>query len=114
MMGLWCGVVSRVGGGESPSRARLVCGETNCAGVRLRVGCHVGQGGLRGEDASGHGGNLAARVADSAKGGEILATGDVRSAIGTPPPTVAFGRARRRTFKGMEGSVLVCPVRRSS
>ena len=43
---------------------------------------------------------------------EVLATTDVRSAIGTPPPGVGFGRARRRTFKGVEGSVLVCPVRR--
>lgn len=45
---------------------------------------------------------------------KVLATTEVRSAIGTPPPDVGFGRARRRTFEGIEGSVLVCLVRRAS
>ena len=66
-----------------------------------------------GDDLIGHDVNLAARVADSAKGGEILATVDVREAVGTVPAGVEFGRARRRTFKGVDGSVLVCPVRRA-
>lgn len=88
--------------------------ETNETGLRLRVGLHHGEVELLGDDVIGHHVNLAARVADSARGGEVLATTDVRSAIGTPPPGVAFGRARRRRFKGVDDSVLVCPVRRAS
>ncbi|MFP5578629.1 MAG: adenylate/guanylate cyclase domain-containing protein [Acidimicrobiia bacterium] len=107
------GLLITFGAAEAAVLAALEIGETNDTGLRLRVGLHHGQVELLGDDVIGHDVNLAARVADSAKGGEILATVDVRSAIGTPPPTVAFGRARRRTFKGMEGSVLVCPVRRS-
>lgn len=80
--------------------------------LRLRVGIHFGEVVFLGDDVIGHDVNLAARVTDSAKGGEILATTAVRSAVG-PLPTIEFGRARRRRFKGVADSVLVCPVRRA-
>jgi hypothetical protein len=38
----------------------------------------------------------------------------VRDALGDVPAGLVFARARRRTFKGVSGSVLVCPVRRPS
>ena len=97
---------------EAAVLAALEIADTNETGLRLRVGLHHGEVRLLGDDVIGHDVNLAARVADSAKGGEILATTDLRAAIGTPPPGVVFGRARRRTFKGVDGSVQVCPVRR--
>lgn len=97
---------------EAAVLAALEIAETNDTGLRLRAGLHHGEVELLGDDVIGHDVNLAARVADSARGGEILATTAVRSSIGDPPPGVAFGRARRRTFKGLEGSVLVCPVQR--
>lgn len=99
---------------EAAVLAALEISETNDTGLRLRVGLHHGEVELLGDDVIGHDVNLAARVADSARGGEVLATVDVRTAIGSPPLGVRFGRARRRTFKGMDGSVLVCPVDRAS
>lgn len=108
------GLLVSFGAPEAAVLAALEISETNDTGLRLRVGLHHGQVELLGDDVIGHDVNLAARVADSAKGGEILATVDVRTAIGKLPPTVEFGRARRRRFKGVDGSVLVCPVRRTA
>jgi len=115
-------IVKKIGDGllvsfaapEAAVLAALEIGETNDTGLRLRAGLHHGEVVLLGDDLIGHDVNLAARVADSAKGGEILATTDVRAAMGTMPPGVAFGRARRRSFKGLDGSVSVCPVRRAA
>jgi len=114
-------IVKKIGDGllvsfaapEAAVLAAVEIAETNDTGLRLRAGLHHGEVVLLGDDLIGHDVNLAARVADSAKGGEILATTDVRSAIGDMPPGIAFGRARRRTFKGLDGSVAVCPVRRA-
>ena len=62
------------------------------------------------EDVVGHVVNVAARVAECAKGGEVLATGDVRATAGGVRGAV-FGRARRRSLKGLE-PLLVCRVSR--
>src|SRR4051812_24595253 len=75
--------------------------------LRLRAGVHCGEGVTTRDDVIGHVVNLAARVADSAKGGEVLVTADVRSSVGDLPG-VAFSRLRRRTFKGVDGAVSVC------
>lgn len=115
-------IVKKIGDGllvsfgvpEAAVLAAVEIAETNETGLRLRVGLHHGEVVALGDDLIGHDVNLAARVADSAKGGEILATVDVREAVGTVPAGVEFGRARRRTFKGLDGSVLVCPVRRAA
>lgn len=115
-------IVKKIGDGllvsfaapEAAVLAALEIAETNETGLRLRAGLHHGEVVLLGDDVIGHDVNLAARVADSAKGGELLATTDVRSAIGGALPGVAFGRARRRTFKGVDASISVCPIRRAS
>lgn len=96
---------------EAAVLAALEVAATNQTELRLRAGIHHGEAVLLGDDLIGHDVNLAARVADSAKGGEILATTQVREVVGDLPG-VQFGRARRRTFKGVDGSVLVCPVSR--
>ncbi|MFP5320594.1 MAG: adenylate/guanylate cyclase domain-containing protein [Acidimicrobiia bacterium] len=114
-------IVKKIGDGllvsfaapEAAVLAALEIDETNDTGLRLRAGLHHGEVVQLGDDLIGHDVNLAARVADSAKGGEILATTEVRSALGSMPRGVVFGRARRRTFKGVDGSVSVCPVRRA-
>ncbi len=80
--------------------------------LRMRVGMHTGEVLLmRDHDVIGHVVNVAARVVESARGGEVLATADVRDAVGTLPG-VQFGRLRRRGFKGLDESVGVCPVQR--
>jgi adenylate cyclase len=81
--------------------------------LRMRAGMHTGEVlVMRNHDVIGHVVNVAARVVESARGGEVLATADVRDAVG-PLPGVRFGRLRRRGFKGLDESVGVCPVHRS-
>ena len=97
---------------EAAVLAALEVAEAENGELRLRAGIHHGEAVLLGDDLIGHDVNIAARVTDSAKGGEILATTDVRAAVG-PLPGVTFGRARRRSFKGVAESISVCPVRRA-
>lgn len=80
--------------------------------LRLRAGIHQGEAVLLGNDLVGNDVNIAARVTDIAKGGEVLATTDVREAVGSLP-AVKFGRARRKSFKGVEETVMVCRVARA-
>jgi adenylate cyclase len=81
------------------------------APLRLRAGIHVGDVVVTRDDVIGHVVNVAARVCESARGGEVLATTDVRGAI-TAPVGLAFSRARRRGFKGVAEAVNVCAVSR--
>jgi adenylate cyclase len=75
--------------------------------LRLRVGVHLGDVIVTRDDVIGHVVNVAARVTESARGGEVLVTGDVRKAIGGGLPRVSFSRARRRSFKGLEEPVAI-------
>ena len=65
---------------------------------------------IRQHDVVGHVVNVAARVAESARGGEVLATEAVCDTVGRLPG-VSFGRVRHRAFKGVAESVPVYPVR---
>ena len=80
--------------------------------LRLRAGVHAGEAVVTADDLIGHDVNIAARVAAAAKGGQVLATVAVRDQVGDLRG-VAFGRARRRSFKGVEHPVQVCTVQRS-
>ncbi len=81
--------------------------------LKMRVGMHNGEVlVMRDHDVIGHVVNVAARVVESARGGEVLATANVRDAVGTLPG-VEFGRLRRRGFKGLDESIGVCPVQRA-
>ncbi len=79
------------------------------AQLRMRAGVHTGEAVVTAHDLIGHDVNIAARVADAAKGGQVLATLPVRNAVGDLRGA-RFGRARRRTFKGVGEPVSVCPV----
>src|SRR5438046_9956488 len=66
-----------------PEAAVLACLEMVDAEpepLRLRAGIHVGEVVVAGDEIVGHVVNVAARVAESAGGGEVLATDDVRTA----------------------------------
>ena len=106
------GLLLTFGAPEAAVLAAIEVGEAGQTELRLRAGIHHGEAVLLGDDLIGHDVNLAARVTDSAKGGEILATTDVREAVG-PMQGIRFGRARRRSFKGVSESVSVCPVTRA-
>lgn len=76
--------------------------------LRLRVGAHMGEVIMTRDDIIGHTVNVAARVAEAAKGGEVLVSSEVRKAIEGDLPGVEFSRVRRRRFKGLEEPIGVC------
>ena len=79
--------------------------------LRLRAGIHIGDVVVTRDDVLGHVVNVAARVTESAKGGEVLVTADVREeADGLKG--AKFGRARGRSFKGIGERVMVCRATR--
>ncbi len=108
-------VVKRLGDGlmltfPSNEAAVLACIELLATApdpLRLRAGVHCGEAVVTRDDVIGHTVNLAARVAESAKGDEVLVTAEVRHAVGDLPG-VTFGRLRRRNFKGVGAPVSVC------
>jgi adenylate cyclase len=75
--------------------------------LRLRAGVHLGEVVVTRDDVIGHVVNVAARVAESARGGQVLVTGEVRDAT-EGLAGVAMGRRHRRLFKGIEEPVPVC------
>ena len=112
-------VVKRIGDGlmlsfpsaESAVLASLELVEVEPGPLRLRAGVHTGEAVVTPDDLIGHDVNVSARVAAIAGGGQVLATVAVRDAVGELRG-VSFGRARRRSFKGVEETVQVCPVQR--
>ncbi len=112
-------VVKRLGDGlmlsfpsaESAVHAALDLMDVPPGPLRLRAGVHWGEAVVTADDLIGHDVNVAARVAAVARGGQVLATVSVRDAVGEMRG-VRFGRARRRSFKGVEHAVQVCPVER--
>jgi adenylate cyclase len=111
-------VVKRLGDGllltfPSPEAAVLAGLELlDCApaGLRLRAGIHEGEVVVTRDDVIGHVVNVAARVTESAKGGEVLVTEEVRDATRSLAG-VSFGRLRRKAYKGLAEAVRVYPVR---
>lgn len=112
-------VVKRLGDGlmlsfpssESAVLAALELVEAPPAPLQLRAGVHTGEAVVLPDDLIGHDVNVAARVAAVARGGQVLTTVAVRDAVGELAG-VEFGRARRRSFKGVGEAVSVAPVRR--
>jgi len=109
-------VVKRLGDGlllSFPQPAAAVMAAVELLGtppdpLRLRAGLHVGQAVVTRDDVFGNVVNVAARVTEHAKGGQALASADVRDAAGDLPG-VLFGRAKRVRLKGVE-PMSVCAV----
>jgi len=90
-----------------PESAVLACLDLGeAAPLRLRAGIHVGHVTMVGDDVFGHVVNLAARVAGSAAGGQLVVTDHVRRAIGHGHG-LAFDGPHLRSFKGIGGEVSV-------
>ncbi len=114
-------VVKRIGDGlmlsfpsaEAAVMAALELVEVPPDELRLRAGIHTGEAVVTADDLIGHDVNVAARVTAAAKGGQVLATVAVRDAVGELRG-VAFGRSRRRSFKGVDHHVQVCAVQRGA
>jgi adenylate cyclase len=105
-------VLKRLGDGlmltfPEPEAAVLACLELGeAAPLPLRAGIHGGKVLVTGDDVIGHVVNLAARVTESAEGGELVVTDHVRTAVGDLRG-VAFDGPCTRSFKGIEEKVPV-------
>jgi adenylate cyclase len=60
-------------------------------------------------DLVGHVVNVAARVTEVARGGQALATADVRDAV-SGVPGVRFGRVRTHRLKGVSERIGLCDI----
>jgi adenylate cyclase len=80
--------------------------------LRLRAGAHVGDVLVLPDDVIGHTVNVAARVTELARGGQVLVTGEVRSAIGDELDGLTFTRPRTRHLKGLDAGITVCRAQR--
>ena len=78
-------------------------------GIRVRIGIHVGKSVRRGDDLFGRNVAMAARVAASADGGEVLVSQPVHDAI-ADAPQLQFGDPRDVELKGFRGTQRVYPV----
>lgn len=112
-------VVKRLGDGllltfpeaEAAVLACIELVESQPPPLRLRAGVHVGEVVVLRDDVVGHVVNVAARVAESAKGAEVVVTVDVRDAVAGHLASLSFGRAGRRNFKGLNDQIAVCRVK---
>jgi adenylate cyclase len=80
--------------------------------LRLRAGVHCGEVVVTRDDVLGHVVNVAARVAESAKGDQVIITDPVRRSIGDLRG-VTCTRPRRRAFKGVDEAIAVSRVERA-
>lgn len=111
-------IVKRLGDGllltfpepEAAVLAGLELVATEPGPLPLRAGVHVGEVIVSPSDVMGHVVNVAARVTESARGGEVLITTDVRRAVGDGLARVSFGKVRRARFRGLDEPVGVCRV----
>src|SRR6201999_3917444 len=72
------------------------------AGIRVRIGIHLGPSGRRGDDLFGRNVAMAARIAGQADGGEILISESVRDAI-DGRPDIEFCTPSEVELKGFDG-----------
>jgi class 3 adenylate cyclase len=79
--------------------------------IKVRVGAHAGELVQDGRDFYGATVNYAARVAASAKGGELLASTSVRASLALSDE-VTFGEPRQAELKGFTGIHALFPVTR--
>jgi adenylate cyclase len=75
--------------------------------LRLRAGVHVGEAIVSSDDVIGHAVNVAARVAETARGGSVLATQEAIDAAGPTPGVRVKGKPRPRRFKGIADRIVV-------
>lgn len=57
----------------------------------------------------GHVVNVAARITETARGGEVVISAETAAQIGDAP-TLRFGKMKRRRFKGVAERVEICTV----
>lgn len=79
--------------------------------LRLRAGVHVGDAIASTDDVIGHVVNVSARVAETAHGGQAVATLEAVEAAG-PTPGVVVGKPRPRRLKGLADRITLVEISR--
>ena len=79
--------------------------------LRLRAGVHVGEAIAGPDDVIGHVVNVAARVAETARGGQAVATIEAVEAAG-PTSGVVVGKAKSRKLKGISERIALVDISR--
>jgi adenylate cyclase len=80
--------------------------------LRVRAGLHRGALLVQQGDVFGHTVNVAARVGDAARGGQVMISADVFDMV-SGTTGLDFGRLRRHRFKGVAERMAICEVRRA-
>jgi adenylate cyclase len=104
------GLLCTFPGPQGGLRAALELVATAPYPLRLRAGVHMGEAIVSSDDVIGHAVNVAARVAELASGGQVVATRDVIDAAG-PLPGIVVGRPRARRLKGIVDKVSVAEIK---
>jgi adenylate cyclase len=89
---------------NSGIRAALELLETSPSPLRLRAGLHVGEAVVSKDDVFGQVVNIAARVAETAKGNQVVVTAETSRAAGAIAG-VEFRHLRKRRLKGISQRV---------
>jgi adenylate cyclase len=90
------------------AQRRLAAIEVDGHSPELRAGVHLGRPRKVGKDYLGVDVNVAARVGDAARSGEVLISEPVRERL--EPSAYSFGRRRRLRAAGAPEDLAVCPV----
>lgn len=77
--------------------------------IELRIGIHVGEVVLTGDDYLGRAVNKAARIASAADGGEVFVSNAVAALLGDDPE-FTFGEPVDATLKGLDGTHQILPL----
>ena len=94
---------------EAGVHAALELLGTAPAPLRLRAGVHVGEAMVSAGDVMGQVVNVAARVTETAGGGEVVVSAEVAAQVGDVP-TLHFGKVKSRRLKGISERVGICTV----
>ena len=104
------GLLCTFGNAQGGLRAAVGLLGTAPAPLRLRAGVHVGDAIVSSDDVIGHAVNVAARVAETASGGSVMATQEAVDAAGPTRGVRVKGKPRARRFKGIAERVVLLEV----
>jgi adenylate cyclase len=90
-------------------RGALELLETGPAPLRLRAGVHIGEAVVSKGDVMGQVVNVAARVTETAGGGQVVVSAETAAQVGDIP-NLRFGKVKSRRLKGVSERVGICTV----
>jgi adenylate cyclase len=98
---------------DSGARAAVALLSTAPPPLRLRAGVHCGEATVTRHDVVGHVVNVAARVCETASGGQVMITAEAAGGINQSHPLV-LGKMKSRRLKGVATPVTLGPLSAST